>query len=311
VLQPEGGLAAATVVVVLLFTVLTPRFLTIENLSAAGLQASIFLIVAVGMCVPILARGIDVSVGSVVAISSVAGGAAAVATGSPVVGVVVPCLVGALAGLGNGVLIGYFGLSPLLVTLGSLAVLRGLALSLTNGVTVTGLPDEISILASGSVGPLRYPLLVAIVVFLAFAFALYRTRWGSYLYALGANPSAAAVAGVQVRMLTVMAYVISGSLAGLAGAILTSRTGVGSPLLGQELEFQVLPMIFLGGVVFMGGRGSLWGVLFAVAFLSALDNGLKIVGVQPFWQSALPGAALLFALLVQRALGRSDTWEYD
>jgi ribose transport system permease protein len=301
--------AAAAVIAV--FTAMTPRFLTSANLSTAALQASVFLIVAVGISLTILVRGIDVSVGSVVAIGSVLGGMAAVATGSVVLGLAVPCIVGALIGLMNGVAIGVFGLSPLIVTLASLAIFRGLALWLTNGVTISGMPPGISTLANSGIGPFRYPTIIALAVFFVGVFVLYSTRWGTYFYAVGANPRAADVSGVHVRRLTVSAYIVSGLLAGLVGAVLTSRTAVGSPLLGQELEFQVLPMIFLGGMAFMGGRGNLWGVLFAVILLSTLLNGLKIIGLQPFWQNALPGAVLLVALILQRVMGRSDTWEYD
>lgn len=305
---PEGGLAVAVIAVAAFFAQTTPRFLTQANLGSAAQQGSIYLIIAVGITLTVLARGIDVSVGSTVAMGSVLGGMAAVRTESVVIGLLVPCLVGIAIGLANGLAIGALGLSPLIVTLASLSIFRGLALWITDGEPVTGLPEGFSELGNGSVGSLSYSTMVGIAVFLVFIFVLYMTGWGVRLYALGASPRAAAISGVRVVGITVSAYVLCGLLAGIAGAILSSRVNVGSPLLGQGLEFEVLPMVFLGGVVFMAGRGNLWGVLLSVVLMTEIINGLKIMGVQPFWQSALPGAALLGALVLQRVMGRSEVW---
>ena len=137
-------------------------------------------------------------------------------------------------------------------------------------------------------------------------FVLHFTRWGTYIYALGSNPHAATLSGIKVPMLTMALYAFSGSMAGLGSAILSSRINTGSPLLAQGFEFQVLGSIFLGGVVFLAGRGNLWGVFFAVVVLTEIQNGLNLTGVDPFWQPVVPGAVLLVAVALQRLLRPAD-----
>jgi putative xylitol transport system permease protein len=288
------------------FAYLDDGFLAPSNVQSMLANASQYLIIAVGVSFTILARGIDVSVGSIAAIASVAGALASVALESAVAGIVTACAVGALVGLTNGVAIAALGLSPLIVTLASLGICRGLALLTTQGRPISNLPDGSLTLGNSAVGLIPVQAIVAVLIFAAGAVLLHTTRWGAQLYAVGANPRAATTSGVNVKGITASTYVISGVLAGLVGAILTSRLGIGSPLVGNQLEFVVLPMVFLGGVAFMSGRGTLIGVFFAVVLLTISLNGMLLVGVEPFWQQALTGGVLVAALIVQRIAQRAE-----
>jgi ribose/xylose/arabinose/galactoside ABC-type transport system permease subunit len=298
----EGGLLVACLVAFAGFSRLSPGFLTEANLQSMAANASVHLIVAVGLTLTILARGIDVSVGSIVAMASVLGAGAAIGTGNAFVGVIASCVVGLLIGIGNGLAVAGLRLSPLIVTLATLGIFRGLALLVTEGQPVSGLPTEALLIGTGALGPVPYQTIVAIAICLGGMFVLHTTRWGTNLYCLGANPRAAAISGVPVRLMTGATYALSGLLAGLAGAILTSRLGIGSPLLGNQLEFVVLPMVFLGGVAFMAGRGTLLGVLLAVVLMTLTLNGMLLFGLEPFWQQALSGAVLVVTLVLQRGL---------
>ncbi len=307
--SPEAVLPLIAVGIGLFLTIDTDSFASTANIQNLTRQGSVLLIVAVGVAVVVLGRGIDLSVGSIMAFSAVVGAFVARDSGSTELGLFVIILVGFLIGTANGIAIGIFRLSPLIVTLATLSIFRGLALWISDGASVTGMPGGFSNLGNDSVAEVPISGVVALVVLALGVFILHGTRWGSYIYAAGSNPRAATLSGIRVPLLTVSLYAFSGLMAGLGAAILSSRINTGSPLLAQGFEFQVLGSVFLGGVIFLAGRGNLWGVFFAVIILTEIRNGLNLTGVNPFWQPVVPGAVLLAAVTFQRILRRADESE--
>lgn len=307
--SPGAVLPMIVVAIGLFLTVDTDSFATSTNFQNVVRQGSVLLIVAVGVAVVVLGRGIDLSVGSVMAFAGVVGALVARDTGSAALGLVVIVLAGLLVGTANGIAIGIFRLSPLIVTLATLSIFRGIALWISDGASVIGMPDGFSTLGNDSFGDVPLSAIIALIVLALGVFILHGTRWGAYIYAAGSNPRAVVLSGIRVPLLTVSLYAFSGLMAGLGSAILSSRINTGSPLLAQGFEFQVLAAVFLGGIVFLSGRGNLWGVFFAVVILTEIQNGLNLTGVNPFWQPVVPGAVLLAAVMLQRILRPTEEGE--
>ena len=305
-ISPEAALPIVAVGIGIFLTLDTDSFATSGNFQNLARQGSVLLIVAVGGTFAVLGRGVDLSVGSAMAFAGVGGALVARDTGSAGLGIFLIILIGFLIGLANGIAIGIFRLSPLIVTLAALSIFRGLALWISDGSSVFPMPAGFDTLGNDSIGSVPLSAVIAIIVVLLAVFVLHFTRWGTYIYALGSNPRAATLSGIKVPMLTVGLYAFSGLMAGLGSAILSSRINTGSPLLAQGFEFQVLGSIFLGGVIFLAGRGNLWGVFFAVIVLTEIQNGLNLTGVDPFWQPVVPGAVLLIAVTLQRLLRPAD-----
>jgi ribose/xylose/arabinose/galactoside ABC-type transport system permease subunit len=300
----ELALAAALAVVAGILAVATDKFLTAATLSNVLRQGAVLAILSVGQTAVVIARGFDLTVGSLLGLSSVVGAAVAIAAG-PIVGFLAFLAVGACVGLVNGLLIGRLDLSPIVVTLGGLTLYRGAAIWLTNGRSVSGLPDVFARIGAGSLGPIPYVAFIAGLVIVVGWFVLQQTVFGALVYAVGANPRAAALSGINVGAVRLVLYLCSGILAGLAAFVLTARVSVGQPYFGAGTELDVLAAVFIGGVSIAGGQGRLAPVIVAVFLLSILQTGINLLGFSGFTQGLVTGIVLLGAIAVQR-LGRSD-----
>jgi ribose transport system permease protein len=284
-------------------TALSPFFLTERNITNLGFQTSIVAVLALGQLLVILTRGIDLSVGAVVALSGVlggmvAGGTAASATsgnGALVLVVMVAC--GAGAGVLNGVvLVKGRVMNPFIVTLGTLSIIRGVALVVSDAQTVTGMPAAVQTAGTDQIGPLPVPaVLVAVLALMAWVM-LTRTQWGRWIYAVGGNPEAARRAGIPVDRVLLSVYVLCGLAAGVAGVLVAGRTNAGSPTAGQLLELDAITAVVIGGASFFGGRGSVWNVIAGALIIGVIRNGLNLLDVTPFWQSIAVGALVIVSL---------------
>jgi ribose/xylose/arabinose/galactoside ABC-type transport system permease subunit len=300
------GLPVVTLIVAWVFWYLTPDFLTVSNLTNVARQVSILALVAAGQTVVILAAGIDLSVGAVLALVSVFAAKGMESHGVPgfiAYGLVVGCA----AGLVNGVLIGKFRLAAFIATLGMLSIARGLALSSTNGVPVFGLPDSsIYKIGTGYVGPIPAPVLFAIAGLAATWVLLNRTRLGTYVYAIGGNEESAKLAGINVARVKILIYTWTGLLTAVGGLVLTARVKSGQPLLGTGLELQAIAAVVIGGVSLFGGRGRLSGTIWGVILIGILSNGLNLVGVSTFIQQVVVGAVIIVAVGATLALRKEE-----
>ena len=295
------GLRAGPVLIlallVLVMSIASPYFFTRANLTNLGFQTAIVAVLALGQLVVILTRGVDLSVGAVVALSGVLAAIAADAGAGGALTLMVMLATGAAVGLTNGgILVGGRVMNPFIVTLGTLSIVRGLALVISDAQTRTGLPPAISATGTSLVGPVPLPAVLAGGLALAAWVLLARTRWGRWIYAVGGNPEGARKMGIPVDRVLLSAYVICGMAAGLAGVLVAGRTDAGSPTAGQLLELDAITAVIIGGASFFGGRGGVAGVVAGALIIGVIRNGLNLLDVTPFWQQVAIGALVIASL---------------
>jgi ribose transport system permease protein len=289
-----------------LLWVLTPYFLTVSNLLNVAEQTSINAIVAVGMTFVILSGGIDLSVGSMVALSGVVLGAA-LQNGQPLpVALTTAAAVGLASGLVNGGLISLGGLPPFIVTLGTMSVARGAALLFTEGRPVSGFDPVFRTLATGRVAFIPAPVIATILVYAVAHFVLTRTTFGRYVYAIGGNEEATRLSGVSIRFHKTMIYGVSGLMSAIAAIILTARLNSAQPIAGMMYELDAIAATVIGGTSLMGGEGSLGGTLVGALIMGVLRNGLNLLGVSSFLQQIVIGGVIVVAVLLDTILKRRN-----
>jgi ribose transport system permease protein len=283
---------------------LTPYFLTVSNLLNIAQQTSINAVVAVGMTFVILSGGIDLSVGSIVAVAGVVLGTL-LQDGQPLaVAVITALAIGIACGTLNGVLVSWGRLPPFIVTLGMMSVARGAALVFTEGRPVSGFDAGFRSLATGSIGFVPAPVVVMIAVYAVAHLVLTRTTFGRYVYAIGGNEEATRLSGVAVRVHKTAIYGVSGLMSAVAAIILTARLNSAQPIAGMMYELDAIAATVIGGTSLMGGEGSLGGTLVGALIMGVLRNGLNLLGVSSFLQQIVIGAVIVGAVLVDTVLKR-------
>jgi ribose transport system permease protein len=311
VLGREAGAILVLLVLVAALAIITETFLTGTNMGNLVRQVTVFAVLAVGQLFVILTGGIDLSVGSVLALSG-ATTAQMLVAGAPIpVAMAVGLGVGLVLGVANGVLVAYAGIPPFITTLGMLGIARGLVLLITDARTISGLPPGFRTLANGSVLGLPNLLWVLILVGVVASFVLGRTVFGRYVYAVGSNAESARLSGVPVGAVLVAVYTISGFLAAVAGVLIASRLGVGVPTAGTGYELQAIAGAVIGGASLSGAKGRALGAILGALIMATLENGGNLLGVDPFYLQIAIGALILIAVFFDQAqqrgfrLGRS------
>ncbi|HET8757883.1 MAG TPA: ABC transporter permease [Solirubrobacteraceae bacterium] len=299
--------------VVVVMTALSPFFLTERNITNLGFQTSIVAVLALGQLLVILTRGIDLSVGAVVALGGVVGGIVAGGSaggagsshGALVLLAMIAC--GAGVGLLNGtILIAGRVMNPFIVTLGMLSIVRGAALVISDAQTVTGMPEAVQTMGTGLIGPLPVPAVLVAVLALVAWVLLTRTQWGRWIYAVGGDPDAARRVGIPVDRVLLSVFVLCGAAAGVAAILVAGRTNAGSPTAGQLLELDAITAVVIGGASFFGGRGSVFNVIAGALIIGVLRNGLNLLDVTPFWQSIAIGVLVIASLELDVLRGRLE-----
>jgi ribose transport system permease protein len=282
---------------------LSPDFLTVGNLFDVTRQVSINAIISYGMTLVILLGGIDLSVGSILAVSALvvallmqAGYPAGLAS---VIGIV--C--GALMGTVNGLLVTKGRVAPFIATLGTMTLLRGVALVLCQGSPISGFPSAFFAALGGGyfLRVIPLPVVWMLILFAILWFVLDRTVFGRHVYATGGNPEAASLSGVNTDRVQILVYTLSGFTAAVAGIILTSRLDSAQPTAGAGYELDAITAVVLGGTSLAGGRGWIFGTLLGALLIGVLNNGLNLVGVSAFYQQVIKGSVILLAVLLDRA----------
>jgi ribose transport system permease protein len=300
--------ALSLIALCVFFAVQSPNFLTLDNLFAIANQYAYLMIIGFGATLVIIAGGIDLSVGSVLALSSILAAHLIVKMEQSVgMGVVVGMGVGAIAGLVNGLIITRLKVPAFIATLGMLMVARGLTYRIAGGVSIDGLPDAFSYLANGRPLGIPFPLILTVVVALITGFLLGYTKFGRYLYAIGANAEAARFAGINVAGVTVMVYILGGVLAGLGGLIQAARLSTGDPNIGMSDELDVVTAVVVGGASLAGGEGRIMGTVIGALLIAVLRNGSNLIGVDPFDQKAYIGLLIIAAVAFDRWLRTRTT----
>jgi len=311
----EGRAFLALILIIAVFSILSPNYLTTSNLLIMASHVAIFAILGMGMLMVILNGGIDLSVGSTLSFSAIIGGF--LIQGVPInifgvilypsipVVVILSCGVGALVGLVNGILVAKFKVAPFVATLGMLYVVRGIGLLMTNGLTVNNLAGNPEL---GNTGfdwlgfnrLLGVPIGVIImgIIAIVLGFLLSRATFGRWLYASGGNERAAELSGVPVKAVTVWVYVISGICSAIAGLILASTLTSASPTAGNTYELTAIAVVVIGGAALTGGRGTIRGTLLGAFVIGFLSDGLVIVGVSAYWQMVFIGGVIVVAVLL-------------
>lgn len=288
---------ASVVVLFFALSLLSPYFLTLENLSSVVRQTAVINVIAMGMTLVMISGGIDLSVGSVMAFAGICG-TMMLQDGFGLFPSLLGAIVaGALWGLLNSLLVTLLKVSPFIATLGTMGAARGLTLVITNGMPVVKLPNSFGWLGDGNIlRVIPVPLAILVALILLTGFILKYTRMGRYAYAIGSNVEAARYAGIPISFYVIVFYVFLGALTGLAGMIESSRLMTGQPTAGQGYELSVIAAVVIGGASLSGGEGSASGTVAGAFLIGLISNGSNLLGVSPFWQQVLIGAVIVLAV---------------
>jgi ribose/xylose/arabinose/galactoside ABC-type transport system permease subunit len=298
------GLVLTLLIFGVVLSLASPRFLTPGNLINVVRQISVNGIIAVGMTLVILSGGIDLSVGSILALTGVVAASLVTSGQAPPLAMFSALALGFALGALNGMAVAYLRIPPFIATLGMMTIARGLALSYTQGRPITGFPDAFRWLGAGWVGPFPVPVLVMALVFGFGGILLQFTVWGEHLLAIGNNPTAARAAGIPVARRLVLTYALSGGLAALAGLILIGRLDSAPPTLGIGYEFDAIAAVVIGGTSLAGGEGWLGGTLIGALLIGMLNNGINLLNIPSFYEQVFKGGVIAIALLLHRLLRR-------
>ncbi|WP_342773412.1 ABC transporter permease [Pelagibacterium montanilacus] len=290
--------ASIALMILILFVALSfanEYFLSSRNLLNVGRQASVVAIVALGQALVIISRGLDLSVGSTLGLSAVSSAYVASVTGSQELALAAGLGAGLVVGVLNGLMVTRININPFIATLGMLSVARGVALLMTGGIPIpyTGWAQW---LGAGRIGDVPFSLILLIVLVVVFHIFATRTRIGRNVYAIGDNPKAARLAGINIEGTRLLVYALCGMLAGLGGIILAGNLASASPDLGRGYELDVIAAVILGGAALSGGRGTMYGVLLGALLMALLSNAFVLLGISSHWQVVAKGLVIILAV---------------
>ena len=294
--QREASVALMILALVVFLGFANEFFLTPRNLLNVGRQASVVAIVALGQALVIIARGLDLSVGSVLGLSAVVSAYVAQATGDQSLALLAGLGTGALVGFVNGGLFTRLNINPFIATLGTLSIARGLALLITGGIPIPLNADFANFLGAGRIYTVPVSLILMLLLAVAFHVFASRTRIGRNIYAIGDSPTAARLAGINVEGTRLLVFILCGMLAGLGGIILGGNLASANPDLGRGYELDVIAAVILGGTALSGGRGSILGVVLGALLMALLSNAFVLLGMSAHWQVVSKGLVIIFAV---------------
>jgi ribose/xylose/arabinose/galactoside ABC-type transport system permease subunit len=305
--RPETPALAFLILLVVAFSMLSDKFLSVPNLESILTSVAVLGVIALAVNQVVLCGEIDISTGSMLGLCAVAGGAAAQSTGGFLLPLLAAVAVGALCGAINGTLVTLGRIPSIIVTLGMLYALRGVILLVTGGAWITGVPNESRILGMGNVFGLSVPVIILFGLFVVMEVVGRHSTWGRNVYAVGGNRRAARFAGLPTDRVRFLAFVLVGVFVGVAAMIYMGRAGSVQTNTGTGLELQVVAAVVIGGTSISGGRGSSLAALTGAILIGVILNGLVLVGVPGIWQQAVLGALILLAVttdvLRRRLLG--------
>ncbi|NPT53597.1 ABC transporter permease [Paraburkholderia elongata] len=294
------GIVAVLIVLCIALSFANQYFLTLGNIADILRQTSINGILAVGMTYVVLTAGIDLSVGSTLALAGII--SASLVTGphphSAAFGLAAGLAVGAAVGAINGLLVARLSIPPFVATLGMLSAARGLTYIYNDGMPVTDLPDGYLTIGTGAIAGIPVPIIVFALVVVLFWFVLRYTTYGRYVYAVGGNAKSAKTSGISTGKILFSVYVIGGLLAGLAGIILAARTTSALPQAGMSYELDAIAAVVIGGTSLSGGTGSLGGTVVGALLIGVINNGLNLLGVSSYYQQVVKGVIIVGAVLL-------------
>jgi ribose transport system permease protein len=307
----------ALLILCLIIALLSDKFFTVNNGWNVMRQIAVNICISVGMTLVILTGGIDLSVGSVLALSG------AITAGVLKYGIELPAgnlfigftllgailaglIVGSILGLFNGWTITKFKVPPFVATLAMLTIARGLTMLWTKGHPISNLGSDFSYLGTGWLLGIPAPVWIAGLVVLLSVFITQNTKLGRYIYAIGGNENAAKLSAININRVKIAVYTIAGGLAALGGLIVTSRLDSAQPNAGTSYELDAIAAVVIGGTSLSGGKGSIWGTVLGAVIIGVLNNGLVLLDVSPFWQQVVKGGVILLAVVIDKANSNSE-----
>lgn len=296
------GPLLALIVLIIFVSILSPSFLSLTNLMNLMRQVSTNALIAFGMTFVIITGGIDLSVGSTLALSSAIMAGMIVNGIDPLIAMTVSLIAGFVLGAVNGLLITKGKLVPFIATLATMTIYRGATLVLTDGKPITGLDETFifQFMGRGYFFGIPFPIVITLVVFALLFVLLHKMSFGRKTFAIGGNEKASFIAGVKSNKIKIFVYSISGVLASLAGIILTSRLNSAQPTAGESYEMDAIASVVLGGTSMTGGKGRIFGTLIGALIIGTLNNGLNLLGVSTFYQQIVKGIVIIIAVLIDR-----------
>ncbi|WP_027625683.1 D-allose ABC transporter permease [Clostridium lundense] len=303
--QKYGTLGIFVLITALLGTLSPDYFLTPNNLVQVALQSSITILIACGEFFAILIAGIDLSVGSIIALTGMIT-AKMMISGTPVIIAVLVggILCGALLGAINGSLVNGTGLHPFIITLGTQAIYRGITLIISNARPVFGFPKSFTSGLAGWCWKIPIPVIIALLVALILTFITTKTKLGRNIYALGGNSQSAWFSGINIKLHTLIVFIISGVCSGIAGVVMTARLGAAEPLAGVGFETFAIASAIIGGTSFFGGKGKIFGVVMGGLIIGVINNGLNILNVATYYQQIVMGALIIGAVSLDKLFSK-------
>jgi len=293
------GVFLAFVIICLVLALSTPKFFTLSNLMNIGTQVSINALLAFGVTFVIITGGIDLSLGSMVAVTGVVAASFAHPDSYPVI---VPIFIGLIAGLAlgafNGLVITKSKVPPFIVTLGTMTIGRGLALILSKGRPISNLSDSFNFIGGGNLFGIPFPIIILILAFIVCSIILNKTILGRYMYAVGGNEPAARASGIRVGNVKMWVYTICGLLSALGGILLTSRITTGQPNAGAGFELDAIAAAIIGGTSTSGGTGTMTGTLIGALLIGVISNSLDLLNVTSYYQQVVMGAIIIGAVVL-------------
>jgi len=303
-LPKEISVLIAYVALVVIFSILSPHFLTMRNIMNIFLFTAVIGICATGMTMVIISGGLDISVGSMVGLTGMVAGLVVTTTENVLLAVFLGLLTGFLCGTINGLVITRLKIVPIIATLAFMSIYRGTAMLTTNGHSRIITTEGFMVIGRGYlIDLIPYCVILMFIIFILGGYVLKYTPFGRKIYSIGGNAEASRLAGINVRNTRLAVYMICGTLTGLSGILTASQTGVSIPSAGVGLEMDVIGSVVLGGVSITGGKGGIIGTLLGVMILATLANGLTLLGVQSFWQIIAKGIVLIIAVFIDVARG--------
>ena len=296
---PTGGIFLALILVCALFSSMTSRFLTPTNISVILNQVSVNAILAFGVTFVIIAGGIDLSLGSLVAVCGVVVALLSQNNEYSLWLAIIGTLISGIAlGALNGIIVVLTKVPPFIVTLGTMTIGRGVALILSNGRPISDLNESLNFLGNGDLLGIPIPILFLVLSYATCHILLTKTIFGRYVKAIGGNEMASYVAGVRVNRIKLYVYMISGLFAALAGILLTARINTGQPNAGLGFELDAIAAVIIGGTSTRGGKGTITGTLLGVLFIGVINNGLDLINVSAYWQQVIMGGIIILAVVL-------------
>lgn len=288
----------ALLVLVIFFSITSNKFLTVDNLLTVALQTSIIAIIAMGQTYVVITSGIDLSIGSNIAMGGIIASLLMVNKVPIFFAILIALIIGTIIGALNGVLVAYGRIPPFIVTLGTMSIVRGAGYVITGGIPVTNLPEKFAVFGMGAFMGIPVPVIIMIILIVIFGFILAKTKLGRYTYAIGSNSEAARLSGINIPRVLIVVYAISGFLAVWAGIILAGRVISGQPTAGMGYELDAVAASVIGGASLFGGEGTILGTIAGAFVMGVLRNGLNLTNVSAFWQQIVIGIVIIGAVFL-------------